>query len=77
MTSSPHSAPKGWRRYTEAIFALDVRTGRQAWRHTIEMRANPHAETEIRALFLNIYLCLSALDPYLFGDYEIVEEDKK
>ncbi len=46
----------------------------RAWRHTIEMRANPHAETEIRALFFNVYLCLSALDPYLFGDYEIVQE---
>ena len=42
----------------------------RAWRHTIEMRANPHAETEIRALFFNIYLCLQAVDSILFGDYE-------
>ena len=34
------------------------------------MRANPHAETEIRALFFNIYLCLEAAEPILFGDYE-------
>ena len=43
----------------------------RAWRHTIEMRANPHAETEIRALFFNVYLCLAAVDPILFGDYEV------
>jgi thymidylate synthase (FAD) len=43
----------------------------RAWRHTIEMRANAHAETEIRALFFNVYLCLSATDPILFGDYEV------
>lgn len=42
----------------------------RAWRHTIEMRANPHAETEIRALFFSIYLCLAQVDSLLFGDYE-------
>jgi thymidylate synthase (FAD) len=44
----------------------------RAWRHFLEMRANPHAETEIRALAFNTYLCLAAIDDLLFGDYEIV-----
>ncbi len=43
----------------------------RAWRHFLEMRANPHAEIEIRALAFNTYLCLFATDPILFGDYEI------
>ena len=45
----------------------------RAWRHFVEMRANPHAETEIRALAFNTYLCLAATDTILFGDYRIVE----
>ncbi len=44
----------------------------RAWRHTIEMRANAHAETEIRALFYNVYQCLAATDSVLFGDYEVL-----
>jgi thymidylate synthase (FAD) len=44
----------------------------RAWRHVIEMRANSHAETEIRALMFNTYLCLAAADPILFGDYTVV-----
>ena len=44
----------------------------RSWRHIMEMRANPHAETEIRALMFRAYLVLSSLDPFLFGDYNIV-----
>jgi len=51
---------------------LVVTGNARAWRHVIEMRANEHAETEIRALAFNAYLCLAAADPILFGDYEIV-----
>jgi len=36
------------------------------------MRANPHAEIEIRALAFRAYLCLAIADPILFGDYRIV-----
>lgn len=49
-----------------------VTANARAWRHFLEMRANPHAETEIRALAFNTYLCLVTADPILFGDYEIV-----
>ena len=45
----------------------------RAWRHVIEMRASPHAETEIRELALRIFLCLRLTDPVLFGDYTIEE----
>jgi thymidylate synthase (FAD) len=49
-----------------------VMTGNaRAWRHFIEMRANAHAETEIREMAFRVYLCLSAIDPLLFGDYSI------
>ncbi|MCX6378590.1 MAG: FAD-dependent thymidylate synthase [Armatimonadetes bacterium] len=44
----------------------------RALRHFIEMRANPHAETEIRALAFRTYLCLVAIEPILFEDYRIV-----
>lgn len=44
----------------------------RAWRHIINMRANEHAETEIRQLAVNIYRVLSDLDPMLFADMELV-----
>lgn len=48
-----------------------VTANARAWRHIIEMRANPHAEIEIRALAFRAYLCLVAIEPILFGDYRI------
>lgn len=44
----------------------------RAWRHMIEMRANEHAETEIRALFFRIFLCLREVAPILFNDYRVI-----
>lgn len=41
----------------------------RAWRHIIEMRADAHAETEIRALAVRIFLCLQQADSVLFDDY--------
>jgi thymidylate synthase (FAD) len=54
---------------TEApmIFTGNVR----ALRHIMEMRADAHAESEIRNLALRLFLCLATTDPILFGDYEI------
>jgi thymidylate synthase (FAD) len=54
---------------TEApmVFTGNVR----ALRHIIEMRAEAHAESEIRNLALRIFLCLRTADPILFGDYEL------
>jgi thymidylate synthase (FAD) len=54
---------------TEApmVFTGNVR----ALRHIIEMRADVHAESEIRNLALRIFLCLRTADPILFGDYEL------
>lgn len=49
-----------------------VTANARAWRHIIEMRANMHAEVEIRALAFRAYLCLAALDPIIFGDYAVV-----
>jgi thymidylate synthase (FAD) len=37
------------------------------------MRASAHAETEIRALAVRIFLCLYLTDPILFGDYALEE----
>jgi len=50
-----------------------VTANARAWRHIIEMRANPHAEVEIRALAFRAYLCLVQLDPIIFGDYAVSE----
>lgn len=54
---------------TEApmVFTGNVR----ALRHIIEMRADAHAESEIRGLALRLFLCLRTADPILFGDYEL------
>lgn len=56
---------------TEApmVFTGNVR----ALRHIIEMRADAHAESEIRALAIRLFLCLHETDPILFGDYELRE----
>jgi thymidylate synthase (FAD) len=56
---------------TEApmVFTGNVR----ALRHIIEMRADAHAESEIRNLAVRIFLCLVRADPILFGDYSIGE----
>lgn len=43
----------------------------RAWRHVISMRANAHAETEIRELAVRIFLCLYQTDPILFSDYTL------
>ncbi len=43
----------------------------RAWRHVIEQRASMHAETEIRALGIRIFLCLRQADPVLFDDYTV------
>ncbi len=54
---------------TEApmVFTGNVR----ALRHIIEMRADAHAESEIRNLAIRLFLCLRTVDPILFGDYEV------
>jgi thymidylate synthase (FAD) len=54
---------------TEApmVFTGNVR----ALRHIIEMRADGHAESEIRNLAVRLFLCLAAADPILFGDYKL------
>jgi thymidylate synthase (FAD) len=56
---------------TEApmVFTGNVR----ALRHIVEMRADAHAESEIRNLAVRIFLCLVTVDPILFGDYRIAE----
>lgn len=55
---------------TEAPMVMTANA--RAWRHIIEMRASPHAEVEIRALALRVYLCLATVDPLLFGDYRLI-----
>jgi thymidylate synthase (FAD) len=56
---------------TEApmLFTGNVR----ALRHIVEMRADAHAESEIRNLALRLFLCAFTVDPILFGDYRIGE----
>ncbi|WP_243638139.1 FAD-dependent thymidylate synthase [Rubrobacter taiwanensis] len=45
----------------------------RALRHVIEMRADAHAESEIRNLAVRLFLCVRESDPILFGDYELRE----
>lgn len=48
-----------------------VTANARAWRHIIEMRADAHAEVEIRALAVRVFLCLYLVDPVLFSDYTV------
>lgn len=43
----------------------------RAWRHFIELRANEHAEVEIRAVAVQILRVLQKESPHIFGDYTI------
>jgi len=45
----------------------------RAWRHFIRMRANEHADVEIRAVAVEICRALKELSPAVFGDFEIRE----
>lgn len=45
----------------------------RAWRHFIELRANEHAEVEIRAVAVEILRVLQTEAPNIFGDYTISE----
>lgn len=56
---------------THMIMTANLR----AWRHICEMRANEHAEPEIRRLAYNIYLCLRQVAPLVFDDYDEVKLD--
>lgn len=56
---------------TEAPIILTANA--RAWRHVAEMRANFHAETEIREFIFRAFLCLVVSEPMLFADYTIEE----
>lgn len=43
----------------------------RAWRHFVELRANEHAETEIRTVAIEVLKILQRESPNLFGDYEL------
>lgn len=44
----------------------------RAWRHFIELRGSPSADTEIRNLALEVLRVLKGEAPSLFGDYRVV-----
>lgn len=46
----------------------------RAWRHFIEMRANEHAEVEIRQSAIEVLKILQKESTNLFGDYQIVDQ---
>lgn len=50
---------------------MTVTGNARSWRHFIEMRANEHAEVEIRRLALYIYLCLVASGTLIVNDYTL------
>lgn len=43
----------------------------RGWRHFIELRANEHAETEIRLVAVQILRILQQESPNIFGDYSV------
>jgi len=50
-----------------------VTANARALRHFVEMRANEHAEVEIRKVAAKVLRLLQADAPHLFGDYEITK----
>lgn len=46
----------------------------RAWRHFLEQRGSPHADTEIRLLAVEIFRILKRESPGIFHDIELVEE---
>ena len=46
----------------------------RSWRHFLEMRGNPHADTEIRLLTVEICRVLKNESPSIFPDIEIYDE---
>jgi thymidylate synthase (FAD) len=50
-----------------------VTANARAWRHFIEMRADPAADAEIRKVAVAVLRLLREESPNLFGDYEIVD----
>jgi thymidylate synthase (FAD) len=49
-----------------------VTANARALRHFIELRANRHAETEIRTLAVRLLRLMQAEAPSLFGDYQLI-----
>ena len=46
----------------------------RAWRHFLELRGSPHAETEIRLLAVEICRVLKKESPNIFRDIDLVDE---
>jgi thymidylate synthase (FAD) len=46
----------------------------RAWRHFLELRGSPHADTEIRLLAVEVYKALKKESPNIFRDIELVDE---
>lgn len=51
-----------------------VTANSRAWRHFLELRGSPHAETEIRLLAVELCRILKRESPNIFQDLEIVED---
>lgn len=47
----------------------------RAWRHVLEMRTSPHADTAIRRPFVDAWRRLNEMAPAVFGDFERVTAD--
>ena len=46
----------------------------RAWRHFLELRGSPHADTEIRLLSVEICRVFKKESPNIFRDIELVDE---
>jgi thymidylate synthase (FAD) len=46
----------------------------RAWRHFLELRGSPHADTEIRLLAVEVCKALKRESPNIFHDIELVDE---
>jgi thymidylate synthase (FAD) len=51
-----------------------VTANSRAWRHFLELRGSPHADTEIRLLAVEVCRALKRESPNIFHDIEVVDE---
>lgn len=47
----------------------------RAWRHFLVQRGSIHADTTIRRLAIRAFLCLNAVTPLLFKDFQLNQQD--
>jgi len=77
----PHRARKMAREAARCVLpnmtptALVLTGNHRAWRDLLIKRGSIHADAEIRALAVEVFRLLAAIEPYLYQDFRVVMTD--